>query len=136
MGGGQVRKTHLLASGVDLVEETLFTAVGIPCNPHVSIENTAVAYTYVTNAKSGKVDGWRMPRNGSRRPIKVWPTASRSSRTGRRSWARTTLYRTGYWACGDGQRRKTGAGPALSVAKALAVRALLFVRCAYAHRGV
>ena len=57
MGGGQVRKTHLLASGVDLVEETLFTAVGIPCNPHVSIENTAVAYTYVTNQKSGVVDG-------------------------------------------------------------------------------
>ena len=91
MGGGQVRKTHLLASGVDLVEETLFTAVGIPCNPHVSIENTAVAYAYVTNQKSGVVDGLAMPRSGSRRPIKAWRTASRSSRTARRSWARTAL---------------------------------------------
>ena len=44
MGGGQVRKTHLLASGVDLVEETLFTSVGIPCNPHVSVDGAAVAY--------------------------------------------------------------------------------------------
>jgi len=57
MGGGQVRQTHLLASGVDLVEETLFTSVGIPCNPHVSVEHTAVAYTYVTAQKSGVVKG-------------------------------------------------------------------------------
>ena len=57
MGGGQVRKTHLLCSGVDLVEETLFTSVGIPCNPHVSVQDKAVAYTYVTSDKSGVIDG-------------------------------------------------------------------------------
>mmetsp|Transcript_27274 Transcript_27274/g.82235 ORF Transcript_27274/g.82235 Transcript_27274/m.82235 type:complete len:541 (-) Transcript_27274:82-1704(-) len=57
MGGGQVRKTHLLASGVDLVEETLFTSVGIPCNPHVSVDGAAVAYTYVTSPRSGAISG-------------------------------------------------------------------------------
>ncbi|KAH8064552.1 hypothetical protein JL722_1429 [Aureococcus anophagefferens] len=56
MGGGQVRKTHLLCSGVDLVEETLFTAVGIPCNPHV-VPGKAVAYTYVTSPESGVAAG-------------------------------------------------------------------------------
>eukprot|EP00629_Pelagomonadales_sp_RCC1024_P000439 CAMPEP_0119288328 /NCGR_PEP_ID=MMETSP1329-20130426/37064_1 /TAXON_ID=114041 /ORGANISM="Genus nov. species nov., Strain RCC1024" /LENGTH=527 /DNA_ID=CAMNT_0007289109 /DNA_START=89 /DNA_END=1668 /DNA_ORIENTATION=- len=57
MGGGQVRSTHLLCSGVDLVEETLFTCVGIPCNPHVAVEGKAVAYTYVTSPTSGRVAG-------------------------------------------------------------------------------
>ena len=60
MGGGQVRKTHLLCSGVDLVEETLFTAVGIPCNPHV-VPGKAVAYTYVTSPASGVAAGAAAP---------------------------------------------------------------------------
>ncbi len=64
MGGGQVRTTHLLTNGVDLVEETLFTAVGIPCRPFVSTpganndktgkkKKKAIAYNYVTASESG-----------------------------------------------------------------------------------
>ena len=49
MGGGQVRATHLLTHGVDLVEETLFTAVGIPCRPH-STQLTADDEDHQSNA--------------------------------------------------------------------------------------
>ena len=61
MGGGQVRQTHMIASGVDLVEETLFTAVGIPCRPHSSVPlgSKCVAYCYVTSTRSGRVQGLR-----------------------------------------------------------------------------
>ncbi|KAJ1454862.1 ATP-grasp domain-containing protein [Pelagophyceae sp. CCMP2097] len=55
MGGGQVRSTHLLTNGVDLVEETLFTCVGIPCAPHVERRLPAVAYNYVTAPQSGVI---------------------------------------------------------------------------------
>ena len=36
MGGGPVRATNLLVWGVDLVEEHLLTAAGIPARPPVS----------------------------------------------------------------------------------------------------
>merc|ERR1712019_230736 len=36
MGGGQVRECNLLTWGVDLVDETLFIALGIPARPVVS----------------------------------------------------------------------------------------------------
>ena len=35
MGGGQVHETNLRVWGVDLVEETLFVAAGIPCRPFI-----------------------------------------------------------------------------------------------------
>jgi carnosine synthase len=35
MGGGQVRENNLAVWGVDLVDESLMTAVGLPCHPPV-----------------------------------------------------------------------------------------------------
>ena len=68
MGGGQVRATHLLVNGVDLVEETLFTAVGIPNRPFVIARSEsgaassggtttvpALAYNYIVAPTSGFV---------------------------------------------------------------------------------
>jgi carnosine synthase len=54
MGGGQVRECNLLTWGVDLVEETLFIALGIPARPVVSkAPKNPVAYCYVNAKKSG-----------------------------------------------------------------------------------
>jgi len=54
MGGGQVRECNLLTWGVDLVEETLFIALGIPSRPVVSKTPLhPVAYCYVNAKKSG-----------------------------------------------------------------------------------
>jgi len=56
MGGGQVRECNLLTWGVDLVEETLFIALGIPSRPVVSkAPLNPVAYCYVNSKKSGVV---------------------------------------------------------------------------------
>mmetsp|Transcript_18702 Transcript_18702/g.62718 ORF Transcript_18702/g.62718 Transcript_18702/m.62718 type:complete len:586 (+) Transcript_18702:40-1797(+) len=56
MGGGQVRETHLRVFGVDLVDETLFTCVGIPCKPHkADPPKCCLAYNYVNAQKSGRV---------------------------------------------------------------------------------
>mmetsp|Transcript_25464 Transcript_25464/g.40260 ORF Transcript_25464/g.40260 Transcript_25464/m.40260 type:complete len:619 (-) Transcript_25464:469-2325(-) len=56
MGGGQVRECNLLTWGVDLVEETLFIALGIPSRPVVSkAPLNPVAYCYVNAKKSGVV---------------------------------------------------------------------------------
>jgi carnosine synthase len=54
MGGGQVRECNLLTWGVDLVEETLFIALGIPARPVVAKKpKNPVAYCYVNAKKSG-----------------------------------------------------------------------------------
>uniref|UniRef100_A0A6T1HZK7 ATP-grasp domain-containing protein n=1 Tax=Alexandrium monilatum TaxID=311494 RepID=A0A6T1HZK7_9DINO len=56
MGGGQVRECNLLTWGVDLVEETLFAALGIPAGPAVPKKPLrCAAYCYVNAAKSGTV---------------------------------------------------------------------------------
>lgn len=56
MGGGQVRECNLLTWGVDLVEETIFLALGIPARPVVpSTPLEAVAYCYVNAKHSGVV---------------------------------------------------------------------------------
>lgn len=56
MGGGQVHECNLRCWGVDLVEETIFGSLGIPCRPRVPDKPlTAVAYCYVNANKSGKV---------------------------------------------------------------------------------
>ena len=69
MGGGQVRLTHLLVHGVDLVDETLFAAAGIPNRPYVASSApggappaagapstvAALAYNYVVAPSSGTV---------------------------------------------------------------------------------
>ena len=58
MGGGQVRKTHLEVYGVDLVEETLFSCVGIPNRPPADLSRPlcALAYNYVNAPQSGRVE--------------------------------------------------------------------------------
>jgi len=54
MGGGQVRECNLMTWGVDLVEETLFIALGIPARPVVSkVPIHPVAYCYMNAKKSG-----------------------------------------------------------------------------------
>jgi len=53
MGGGQVRATHLLVHGVDLVEETLFTAVGIPNRPFVLAPPGADGAAAASGARGG-----------------------------------------------------------------------------------
>jgi len=54
MGGGQIHETNLRVWGVDLAEETLFIALGIPCRPYVPRSPfTSVAYCYVNCMKSG-----------------------------------------------------------------------------------
>merc|ERR1711870_159078 len=56
MGGGQVRECNLRTWGVDLVEETLFAALGIPAGPMVpKAPLTAVAYCYLNADRSGSV---------------------------------------------------------------------------------
>jgi carnosine synthase len=57
MGGGQVRECNLMTWGVDLVEETLFIALGISARPSVSkAPIKPVAYCYLNAKKSGVVD--------------------------------------------------------------------------------
>jgi len=54
MGGGQVRECNLMTWGVDLVEETLFIALGIPARPAVpSAPIQPVAYCYMNAKTSG-----------------------------------------------------------------------------------
>jgi carnosine synthase len=56
MGGGQVRETHRRVYGVDLVEETLFSCVGIPNRPHAANPPLChLAYNYVNARQTGKV---------------------------------------------------------------------------------
>lgn len=56
MGGGQVRETHRRVYGVDLVEETLFACVGIPCRPNKAEPALChLAYNYVNAHRSGRV---------------------------------------------------------------------------------
>ena len=56
MGGGPVRATNLLVWGVDLVEEHLLTAAGIPSRPPVSPAPLKFIAEYSLNAKkTGKI---------------------------------------------------------------------------------
>jgi len=56
MGGGQVRECNLRTWGVDMVEETIFCALGIPVRPMVPKQpHEAVAYCYINAKQSGKV---------------------------------------------------------------------------------
>jgi len=56
MGGGQVRECNLLTWGVDLVEETLFLALGLPARPCIPDSPLRpAAYCYVNANKSGTV---------------------------------------------------------------------------------
>jgi len=56
MGGGPVRECNRLVWGVDLVEEAIFCALGIPARPSVpSCPTTCVSYSFVNAKKSGKL---------------------------------------------------------------------------------
>jgi carnosine synthase len=56
MGGGQVRECNLRTWGVDLVEETIFLALGIPVRPYVpKLPLECCAYSYLNAKKSGVI---------------------------------------------------------------------------------
>jgi len=56
MGGGPVRECNLRTWGVDLVEETIFLALGIPTRPMVPKQpHEAFAYSMVNAKHSGKL---------------------------------------------------------------------------------
>jgi len=54
MGGGQVHQCNLSTWGVDLVEETIFVALGIPSRPVLPKQPlTSCAYSYLCATKTG-----------------------------------------------------------------------------------
>ena len=56
MGGGQVHETNWRVWGVDLVEETLFAACGIPSRPFIASKEPpggGVAYCDINAEESG-----------------------------------------------------------------------------------
>merc|ERR1712039_178100 len=56
MGGGPVRECNRLVWGVDLVEEAIFCALGVPARPVVpACPNTCVGYSFLNAPKSGKL---------------------------------------------------------------------------------
>merc|ERR1719296_142320 len=56
MGGGPVRECNRLVWGVDLVEETLFCALGIPARPVVPpLPQTCISYAFINAPKTGKL---------------------------------------------------------------------------------
>lgn len=57
MGGGPVRECNRLVWGVDLVEETIFCALGIPLRPSVPDKPlTCIGYTFLTAPFSCKIE--------------------------------------------------------------------------------
>jgi len=73
MGGGQIFETNRICWGVDLVEETLFAALGVPARPCVSKEPMkCVAYCYVNAMKSGLVEDMRKLEEMQKREDVVW----------------------------------------------------------------
>jgi carnosine synthase len=73
MGGGQIFETNRICWGVDLVEETLFAALGIPARPCLPREPMmCVAYCYVNAAKSGHVEDMRKLEEIQHREGVVW----------------------------------------------------------------
>jgi len=56
MGGGPVRECNRMVWGVDLVEEALFCALGIPARPVVPASPiTCIGYSFVNAKKSGRL---------------------------------------------------------------------------------
>jgi carnosine synthase len=73
MGGGQVRECNLLTWGVDLVEETLFIALGIPSRPLVpKAPLQPAAYCYVNAKRSGTLGSIDGLKDLLRRADVVW----------------------------------------------------------------
>jgi len=73
MGGGQVRECNLLTWGVDLVEETLFIALGIPARPVVpKVPKNQVAYCYVNATKSGVLGSTDCIKDLAKKDGVVW----------------------------------------------------------------
>jgi len=57
MGGGPVRECNRLVWGVDLVEEAIFIALGIPARPACpKVPNTCIGYSFVNAKQSGILD--------------------------------------------------------------------------------
>eukprot|EP00932_Pfiesteria_piscicida_P021564 SRR837773.8346.p1 GENE.SRR837773.8346~~SRR837773.8346.p1 ORF type:complete len:631 (-),score=257.27 SRR837773.8346:222-1970(-) len=73
MGGGQVFECNLRTWGVDLVEETLFAALGIPSAPPVPQRPlSAVAYCYCNAARSGRAGDLSRLEEIAKRTDVVW----------------------------------------------------------------
>ena len=73
MGGGPTRMIHKLVSGIDIVLEQFFIAVGIPSRPVIPPEPlTRVAYAFINSRATGAVDDVSFFENYSTRPHVVW----------------------------------------------------------------
>jgi carnosine synthase len=73
MGGGQVHECNLQTWGVDLVEETLFAALGIPAGPMVQKKTlSGIAYCYMNAKRSGKVVSTNALAEIAKREGVVW----------------------------------------------------------------
>jgi len=60
MGGGPVRECNRLVWGVDLVEEALFCAFGIPARPVLpAVPNICVGYNFINAQRSGMIRSTR-----------------------------------------------------------------------------
>lgn len=56
MGGGPVRECNRLVWGVDLVEEALFCALGVPARPVLpAVPSTCVGYNFINAQRSGTI---------------------------------------------------------------------------------
>jgi len=73
MGGGQVRECNLMTWGVDLIEETLFIALGIPARPVVSkAPKQGVAYSYINAKRSGMMGSTQCIQDLASKDGVVW----------------------------------------------------------------
>jgi biotin carboxylase len=73
MGGGPTRMIHKLVSGIDLVLEQFFLAVGIPSRPIVPKEPlTRVAYAFINSRATGAVDDVSFMSEYAKRENVVW----------------------------------------------------------------
>lgn len=75
MGGGQVCECNRMTWGVDLVEETLFIALGIPSRPSMGKDQAPlqpVAYCYVNAKKSGTLASTQCISDLAGKPGVVW----------------------------------------------------------------
>jgi len=75
MGGGQVHETNLRVWGVDMVEETLFAAAGIPCRPFIPTKHPpggGVAYCDINAEQSGTLQNLDFLASLSKQEGVVW----------------------------------------------------------------
>merc|ERR1712046_535344 len=75
MGGGPVREVNRLVWGVDLVEEAMFVALGIPAWPPAPTEpNICVSYVFVNAQRSGHIVSTKCIEDLQMRENVIWST--------------------------------------------------------------